>query len=538
MKQMDFKLVKFAGDSIEMVMHLGALARDYLTIQKPRRNNRNKIIIEITDKLLIILFTINKQIKNKDINLDLDNLLMTSCLYEITNNEVLSVDKTKSLFEGCTYTVKQALALINRTNFLHYRDTMKVITFQAGYLTFDKSRQVILADEDSGGYDGIEITRTEDNVGIFVSALENSRSNIKILDRNFNLTTLSKIILFEYDYNKITDNEKIFLEITRAVKNKEINTRSFATTESSNVGKIIRKIIFPEEIIPLEKMYSLNVEQISMLGESEVENKEITNDLQEQKASGINPINEINEVGKKVNQTITNMYLDADEKNRKLIIEDFEKIFYIILGLEDFSIYKMEEISLNFFDNHEEPIKNVVEKHFFEFIDNSKSAYTKMILDGLNEEMPINITFNQKQGFISIEDFATGFNILNSIEIVGRDEVQIGKDNQYFIEEKRIAINELNKYPFSKLIAEIFLTMFIEGEGNISDLEFEIDNLIIDESRKIITTRYSNDENGFPFTFNMNLATKKMNFNSSESRNVDYGNINQDKITGFDFDTE
>ncbi|ATZ21550.1 DEAD/DEAH box helicase family protein [Mesoplasma tabanidae] len=163
--------------------------------------NRNKNILKqflfLNNYKIIDYFykRLSNQLTQNEINLDLDNLLITSCLYEITSmekfldvypnylqisdlvknfinehkvivEELMMILKYKLEFEtlifeneieeglklNSTYTVKQVLSLVNRTNFLHYRAEMKVLTFQAGYLTFDNSKQIILADEDSSNY--------------------------------------------------------------------------------------------------------------------------------------------------------------------------------------------------------------------------------------------------------------------------------------------------------------------------------------------------------------------------------------------------
>lgn len=56
------------------------------------------------------------------------------------------------LIKGTTYTVRQALAAINRLNFLEQLGPLKVIAFQAGYLTYDQTKSVVLADVDANKY--------------------------------------------------------------------------------------------------------------------------------------------------------------------------------------------------------------------------------------------------------------------------------------------------------------------------------------------------------------------------------------------------
>ncbi|WP_424525795.1 DEAD/DEAH box helicase family protein [Spiroplasma endosymbiont of Glossina fuscipes fuscipes] len=163
--------------------------------------NRNKNLLKqflFLDSYQLInyfILRLSQKLTNEEINLDYDNLLITSLLYEVTSmtvfielfpnyatipdlvtyfinhhqlivtelliilqykleHETLKMhsEQKDPLLKGITYTVKQVLSVIGRTNFLLTRGELRIIAFQAGYLTFDNVKQVILADEDGTGY--------------------------------------------------------------------------------------------------------------------------------------------------------------------------------------------------------------------------------------------------------------------------------------------------------------------------------------------------------------------------------------------------
>jgi len=63
---------------------------------------------------------------------------------KITNYPLLAIK--------ATYTVRQALAAIGRLNFIKNLDSLKIIAFQAGYLTYDQDKSVVFADLDGSNY--------------------------------------------------------------------------------------------------------------------------------------------------------------------------------------------------------------------------------------------------------------------------------------------------------------------------------------------------------------------------------------------------
>lgn len=145
------------------------------------QTNRNKNIIKqfiFLDNYHIINYfylRLSNQLKPKNQNLDYDNLLMTCFLYEVTSmekflkiypnyleipdlvehfikthkmiveelimvlkykleHENLNFSSTKDLLLiDCIYTVKQILAVVKRTNFLWYRDNLKILTFKLDF---------------------------------------------------------------------------------------------------------------------------------------------------------------------------------------------------------------------------------------------------------------------------------------------------------------------------------------------------------------------------------------------------------------------
>ncbi|ATZ19068.1 hypothetical protein ESOMN_v1c06860 [Williamsoniiplasma somnilux] len=152
----------------------------------------------------------------------------------------------------------------------------------------NESNNFVLFDEN-----GVNVS-SESTVGIFVSSLEISKNNIKLFDENFNKVTLSKLIKFKYNIQKINNKnneyidafflkdgveikiekhilEKILLEIVGAVKKGDINTRSFANENITNAGINIRKLLLPNEIIPTYKALNLNINQIMGISPSNVD---------------------------------------------------------------------------------------------------------------------------------------------------------------------------------------------------------------------------------------------------------------------------
>lgn len=410
-----------------------------------------------------------------------DKKIIYSLIEDYVGKKISSADINASLF------VNKSIDLWNKKN---PNDKISWSNTETGDI--DQVNEIIVYDDD-----GIEVTSTEQSVGIFVSSLENSRSNIKLLDRDFNLSPLSKVVHFEFDYSLlpndeeyikafIVDNkeylskeivEKILIEITFAVKEKEINTRSFANIESSNVGSKIRSLIFPNEIIPTKKILTLNLSQISSLDKINLNSAEesklingISSNLREifknynfsekkftdglyKKENDLLSIvisyiwkteygrivkfkdklklNDIptlifsllyrttyefitqvigtklfiDDLNKKykgtskyeifrestadnINRTISDifknngnnvndfrqLFLNENIKNRLKMVKDFEKLFYILMGLDEFDLKDKDDIKFEYFDNTDEALSNL-ENNFYTLKHNSKAYF-------------------------------------------------------------------------------------------------------------------------------------------------------------------
>ncbi|WP_342274841.1 DEAD/DEAH box helicase family protein [Spiroplasma endosymbiont of Cantharis lateralis] len=229
---------------------------------KENNTNRNKNILKqfiFLDNHQIISYFLNRlegKINKSNIDLDFDNLLMTSFLYEITSmekflslypnyleigdlveefiiNNKLIIEELililkyklkheilnykgnfdKLLVANSTYTVKQCLSVLGRTNFLHYRDEMKVLTFQAGYLTFDNSKQVILADEDSTSYG--KLTKYNKSTNKFYWSIPETMSIEHKIIKDFNNDSIKKF-LFLHDKQNY-EQKNMFLKLYKFV---------------------------------------------------------------------------------------------------------------------------------------------------------------------------------------------------------------------------------------------------------------------------------------------------------------------------------
>lgn len=117
-----------------------------------------------------------------------------------------------------------------------------------------------------------------------------------------------------------------------------------------------------------------------------------------------------------------------------------------------------------------------------EFIDNSKSSYEEMISNGQNNEMPIELTFDKKNGYISVVDEGLGFEIIQAIRTIGNNKIQYGQTNQYYVGMKS-AMNFFGD--FSILVSERmvngvnqrFANFFIYRNGCLeADVELESKN--------------------------------------------------------------
>lgn len=166
-----------------------------------------------------------------------------------------------------------------------------------------------------------------------------------------------------------------------------------------------------------------------------------------------------------------------------------------------------------------------------EFIDNSKASYENMLSYSETEEkLPIDIIFNQKLGYIAIADKAQGFHIQKAIEKIGRDEVNIGSTNQYFIGMKS-AMNFFGN--FSVLISEQIINgsnvrranWFIFRKGLHSGGDFELEPSGKCGSEIYLFTNYNSAKN-----FWLNIDFKKKS-DASIFEKIDFSEINNHSLT-------
>ncbi|WHQ37561.1 DEAD/DEAH box helicase [Spiroplasma sp. SV19] len=195
----DLSLYQFYNYVNDFYVKIGRNIERYQIDENNTNRNKNLLkqflFLDSYNLINYFILRLKQKLSNKEINLDYDNLLITSLLYEVTSmtvftelfpdyqtipdlvtyfinhhqliveelliilqykleHETLKMhsEQTNPLLKGITYTVKQVLSVIGRTNFLLTRGELRIIAFQAGYLTFDKVKQVILADEDGTGY--------------------------------------------------------------------------------------------------------------------------------------------------------------------------------------------------------------------------------------------------------------------------------------------------------------------------------------------------------------------------------------------------
>ncbi|AVN62344.1 DNA/RNA helicase [Mesoplasma coleopterae] len=270
LKDYDLTLIDFYNNLDNLFMPIAKQINKFK--DNENNTNRNKNILKqflfLNNHKIINYFykRLTKQLLSNEINLDLDNLLITSCLYEITSMEKFlnvypnyleindlvenfidehkviveelvmilryKLDNETLIFENeyetglnvsSTYTVKQVLSLVNRTNFLHYRTEMKVLTFQAGFLTFDNSKQIILADEESENYG--KKTKHDDINNLFYWSLPEK------------MTIKNKIIK---DFENENIKKYLFIQDRQNVKKKNLYLKLYKFT---GIGKFEEMLI-------------------------------------------------------------------------------------------------------------------------------------------------------------------------------------------------------------------------------------------------------------------------------------------------------
>ncbi|WP_338955477.1 DEAD/DEAH box helicase family protein [Spiroplasma endosymbiont of Polydrusus cervinus] len=195
----DLSLYQFYNYVNDFYVKIGRNITQYHNDENNTQRNKNILkqflFLDSYPIINYFILRLKQTIPNDAINLEYDNLLITSLLYEVTSMSVFTQlfpdyltipdlvtyfiehhqvivmelllllqykleyetlkvhpGATTPLLQGCTYTVKQVLSVIGRTNFLLSRGPLRIIAFQTGYLTFDQTNEVILADEDGSGY--------------------------------------------------------------------------------------------------------------------------------------------------------------------------------------------------------------------------------------------------------------------------------------------------------------------------------------------------------------------------------------------------
>ncbi|AGR41355.1 DEAD/DEAH box helicase family protein [Spiroplasma taiwanense] len=259
-KDYELTLQDFYNNLDDLFIKTAKQISNYLPTQNDTKRNKNilKQFIFLDNYKIISYFyrRLTRKIEKLNIDYDLDNLFITSVLYEITsmkkflglypnylkiddlvqyfmdnnqliveeiililkykldNETLIFSDNTEKLLSiNSTYTVKQCLAAVGRTNFLFYREQLKVLTFQAGYLTFDNSKQIILADEDGMGYGKLTKYDMENNK-FYWSIPENMTLEHKII-KDFNNLEIKKYLFI---HDKQNYNQKnMFLKLYKFI---------------------------------------------------------------------------------------------------------------------------------------------------------------------------------------------------------------------------------------------------------------------------------------------------------------------------------
>lgn len=215
--------------------------------------NRNKNILKqflfLNDYDIVNYFYLRLNKNNKTINYGYDNLLICSLLYEVTSmnlflrlvpnyndiddlvvefinrnklivNELCLILKYKLKYEilninehisnnpllsykSC-FTVRQALCAVQRVNFIKQLGALKIIAFQAGYLTFDKIKSVIFADIDGNNYG--KLTKYDEiNKLYYWSIPENKKMHSKLV-KDIQNNGIIKFLFLNKDTNKKLKN--------------------------------------------------------------------------------------------------------------------------------------------------------------------------------------------------------------------------------------------------------------------------------------------------------------------------------------------
>lgn len=196
----DLNLILFYNSLNDLYFNI--VNKNLVTIINSNNSKRNKNLLKqflfLNDYEIINYFYLRLKNDNHNlkINYHFDNLLICSLFYEVTSlnvfrkyfsdndedivikfinenclivkelliilkykldNEQLVVNNHKIknyplLAAHATFTVRQALCTIHRVNFIKQLGPLKIIAFQAGYLTFDNTKSVVFADISAAKY--------------------------------------------------------------------------------------------------------------------------------------------------------------------------------------------------------------------------------------------------------------------------------------------------------------------------------------------------------------------------------------------------
>lgn len=218
--------------------------------------NRNQNILKqflfLNDYQIVNYFylRLSQKLKITALNYHYDNLLIVSLLYEVTSNKTfdnifpnfneipclityfiennqLIVNELKIILKykldyeilltnehanenypllssQATFTVHQALSVINRVNFNKQLGPLKIIAFQAGYLTFNKNKSVIFADIDGTNY-GKLTSYNELTKEYYWSIPENKNINSKLV-KDLQNNNIEKILFLNNVVNRNLKN--------------------------------------------------------------------------------------------------------------------------------------------------------------------------------------------------------------------------------------------------------------------------------------------------------------------------------------------
>lgn len=139
--------------------------------------NQHQLIVQ---ELLMIL----------NYKLQFETLLVSNQV--ITNYPLLSAK--------ATYTVRQALAAIGRLNFIKNLGSLKIIAFQAGYLTYDGNKSVVFADLDATNYG--KLTKYDEIMEEFYWSVPESKTINSKWVKDLENQTIIKFLFLNEPINK------------------------------------------------------------------------------------------------------------------------------------------------------------------------------------------------------------------------------------------------------------------------------------------------------------------------------------------------